>query len=168
MAQEVTHHVGDEMGAIVAFEDERGAVFGEQSDQGGDGGIGVGVVAGQGQEHAARGEVADAQQVTEFAIDGDGRFGVVDGPDGAEPRPGAGAVGLQPIIAVAPEAVQVDEAGEFSFRQARKVILQGGHTDGVSPEVHEVADLVPLGWRGDGGGSAEQRGGLGDGVAPAT
>lgn len=143
-------------------------MLGEEADQGGDGGVRVGVVAWQRQQHAAGGQFPDAEQVTEFAVDGDGRFGVVDGPDGAETRPGAGAIGLHPVVAVATEAVQVDEAGEFALRQAGDMFLERRHADRVAPEVHEVADLAPLRRRGDGGGSAERRGRLGDGVAPAT
>lgn len=153
MAQQVTDLVGDEMGAVVALEHQWRAVFGEEADQGSDGGVRVGMVAWQRQQHAAGSQFPDAQQVRKLAIDGDGGFGVVDGPDGTETRPGAGAIGQQPIIAVTTKAVQVDEAGEFAFGQTGEMFLERGHADGVAPEVHEVADLPPLGRRGEGGGS---------------
>jgi hypothetical protein len=168
LLQEVTHQLRHEVGAVVAFKDQRRAQFGEQPSERGDGGVRVGMATGQGQQHAAGGQFPDAQQVTKLGVDGDGRFGVVDGPDGAEARPGAGAVGLHPVVAVATPAMQHGEAGEFAFWQAGKVILQRGHADGVAPEVHEVADLVPLGGRGDRGWCAEGRGRLGDSLAPTA
>lgn len=166
--EEVTHHVGGEMGTVVALEHQRGAEFGEQPDQGSDGSVRVSVVAWQRQQHAAGGQFPDAEQVTEFAVDWDGRFGVVDGPHGTETRPGAGAIGLHPVVAVATPTVESDQACEFAFGQAGEVILQRGHADVVAPEVHEVADLVPLGWRGDGGRCTEWHDRLGDGVSPAA
>lgn len=168
MAQQVTDLIGNEVGAVVALEHQRCAVFGEEADQGSDGGVRVGMVAWQCQQHAAGGQFPDAEQVRKLTIDGDGWFGVVDGPDGAETRPGAGAVGQQAIIAVTTPAMEGDEAREFALRQAGEMLLERGHADGVAPEVHEVVDLPPLGRRGDGRRCTEQRGRLGDGVAPAT
>lgn len=168
MAQQVTDLIGDEVGAVVALEHQRCAVLGEEPDQGSDGGVCVGMVAWQRQQHAAGSQFPDAEQVTEFAVDGDGRLGVVDGPDGAEAGPRAGAVGLHPVVAVATPPVESDQAGEFAFGQAGEVILQRGHADGVAPEVHEVVDLTPLFRRGDGGWCAERRGGLAGLITPAA
>lgn len=75
-----TDPVGSEVGAVAALEDEL-AVFGEQPDQGGDGGLCVGKAAGQGRQHGAGCKIADAEEVAKLAIDGDRRLGAVDGPE---------------------------------------------------------------------------------------
>lgn len=166
--EKVTHHPSHEVRTVVALEHQRCAEFGEQTNQGGNGRVRVGVAAGQRQQHAAGGQVADAQQVQKLAVNGDGWFGVVDRPDRPEASPGAGAVGLQAVVAVATPTMESEQAREFAFGQSWEVILQGGHTDGVAPEVHEVADLAPFGWRGDGGWCAKWRGWFADLIAPTA
>lgn len=84
--EEAAHFVGSE-GAVVGFKDDRRSELSKEREQGIAGGLGGLVGGGQGEELIAAGEIAHDEDGGVETVDGRGRFGVIDGPDGAGPVP---------------------------------------------------------------------------------
>ena len=145
LVEERTGLGGDEGGAVVGLEHERGSMLGEQRGEEVNGGGGIRRDDGVGGEGGAGGEIADGEDPAEAAIDGRWRFGVVHGPDAPGAGPGDGAVvaACGDVVGFAPG--EVEEAGEVAAGEVREVVLEDADAEGGSVQGEEVEHVVALG-----------------------
>lgn len=155
LVEERGDELSGEVPPAVALEDEGRAVLVEEGAESGDGGFGGCFEDGPREELVAAPEVADGEDPAEEAVDGTGRFGVVDGPDGA----GAGPLELvdeEGPLAEADLAEAREDRFELAPRDVGERAAEAVEARAGADRGDEGADLDALPAVDDGEGTAAE------------
>lgn len=142
LPEEANHFVGPER-AVVGLQDDGRSELSKERQEGIAGGFGGFVGGGQGEQLIAAGKIAHDQDGAVEVIDGCGRLGVVDGPDGAGSVP-AELVQFKAVSFAPDAAVASEQSSQFASAHEREEQFESGAADVWPQRVEQVDDVVSV------------------------